>query len=357
MGQPPSTPKCAPQRPKHGTAGAFFCLLAACTEPSFDPWPDAALGPVDGALLDAGPGSTGSGPEAGQAGGPADAGGSGADAHDPAHLSPDATEPGSSDALLGRYVKRTIFFSRDDNGPGAIRVVETSVVDIGPGEAGTLVLRSKLCSLASNWVSDERTTLLVPDPSIVPELVASVVLDPDTGHLAAREAHRFAGYAPDRQTRCAGQPVGARVEAFDDQVWLADRRCTCAGSSGAPPNTPSDCRLDDPDGNGRPGITLSLNTVLGESRPSASFDAASALEFLALDPVAGQHTVRERALLSPACAGVPGEVCSMGTALPCGDVQSQWRRVGADANCGNFFSVGGETLGTIPQSTPGCDGS
>jgi hypothetical protein len=352
MGQRASTPPYERLCARDPTRAAWLCALAlgACTQPSFEPLPDAALG----AIGPASPGDAASAAD-GQVderdGGQAPDTEAGAAAADPPGIQ-------TASALLGRYVKRTVSFGRDrepDGTPLVLRAIETSIVDITQGEGGALLLTSRLCSMASNWVSQESTTLIAPRPELIAPLQQTVELDSDTGRYVGREAHRYVGYDPAREASCAGQPVGALVPAYPDQVWLASGQCRCTGSGGAPPIRPDDCRLTNPDGNDDPGITLVLH-VFADSDVSISFDASSALEFMRLDPRFGAHQVRERVRNSAACAGVVGELCSVGAGIPCGDVQSQWRRVPADTDCDTFQVNGGKDLPTIPKLAEGCDG-
>jgi hypothetical protein len=348
MGQRASAPTYERVSARYSTSAAWLCTLAlgGCTQPSFGALPDASLGSFgparasDAAITDVEePDAIAPDPDAGVVG-----------------ADPPGTQ--SASALLGHYVKRTVSFGSEtdfEGKPFVLRAIETSIVDITEGEGGALLLTSRLCSMASNWVTQETTTLTVPRPQIIPPLEQTVTLDPSTGHYVAREAHRYVGYDPAREAGCAGQPLGALVAAYPDQLWLSSGQCRCTGSGGGPPVSPDDCRLTNPDADMWPGITLVLH-VLGDSDVSVSFDASSALEFTRLDARDGAHQVTERVRNNSACAGVIGEVCSVGSPIPCGDVQSQWRRVPPDTGCDSFQVNGGKDLPTIAKQTEGCRG-
>ena len=51
----------------------------------------------------------------------------------------------------------------------------------------------------------------------------------------------------------------AKLPRGSSQVWLGDpsASCTCPGSE-LPPTLPSDCRVNDPDEDGHPGVTIAL---------------------------------------------------------------------------------------------------
>lgn len=344
MGQRASTSasqRRAPWGARCAPWGVRLCAawVSACTVPSFDPIADAASESTTG-----------------------DAGPSEASAHDAAPAPNDAAEVAADPvaaeraALVGRYVKRTISFARGEDIEGQpllLRAIETSVVEIADGEGDSLRVTSHLCSLTSNWVSSEATKLVMKEPEAAPPMEHTLSRDPATGRWAAREAHRYVGYDPEQDTRCAGLAAGSQIARHPEQTWLSGGLCRCTGGGGAPPASADDCRLLDPERDGAPGVTLLLQ-VVAEDALNVSFDAASSLEFMTLDPRDGVHGVEEQISTNLVCALFPLEICPLGATLPCGKIESQWRRAPAEASCGSFEADGGKLLPSIPQRVEGC---
>lgn len=248
--------------------------------------------------------------------------------------------------LRGSYARRSTFFAIDSTSGNEVmnRGTELALVDIEDDGNGGLVWHTRLCDM----VIDDAlgTHVAVRAPARLPAFDLPMVLAPDAS-FSVPLGRIALGYAPERFDDPACQPLGSatRRARYEDQTWSVDaahyadadawngaRTCACAPSANDLPGMPTDCRLNDADGDGEPGITLDASTALGV----AAFTWSVALEYsVAYEQGSrsddGSLHVLERHVLRPSCVDRAAQTCNTARSLPCRPETSETLIVPVDA--------------------------
>jgi hypothetical protein len=157
----------------------------------------------------------------------------------------------SQAAWLGRYAMRAYSFSIDP----VLQPVGLllSIVEIKPRGDG-LVLEERACkvSVEGSFVGLIGSSFSYEAPSDLPALRSKMLLDDDT--FSTEYADFVLGYDPVPPRECA---PGRTVRASEAQSWLPNT-CDCPTDLSTPPSSARDCRVNDPEADGAPGITLNL---------------------------------------------------------------------------------------------------
>lgn len=192
-------------------AAALCWALAACTEPRFTH--DAAVEPAE------------SGAQA--------TGGSTDDTVDPLWR-----------PWIGRYAARIFLYAYD----GLLRPVseELSLVVIEP-QGDKLVLKQQLCLYEGNWQFLLEGNVRYRYPESV-RLEAE--LKPTRRSFETLLTRFQLGFDPEPPPGCSAGSM-----APSDQPWHQGA-CSCPRQPSAPPVDASDCRVLDPDDDGKPGVTF-----------------------------------------------------------------------------------------------------
>jgi hypothetical protein len=182
-------------------------------------------------------------------------------APDPADvpLADPSTLPSWAEPLLGDYVVQSYRFARDRSGV-VIRVSVLSLVHItrnGPGAQ----MQQQICSLIEESDSDTQT---ITDPTSLTEVRQ---LQFSQGGWTTDASPIGFGYDRDVPAQCVGKENQA-VPRLPEQTWLSSGTCRCPSSAELAPRI-DDCRVRDPDHDGRPGIAFADRTIAG--LPLATF--------------------------------------------------------------------------------------
>jgi hypothetical protein len=154
--------------------------------------------------------------------------------------------------LLGRFAVRS-FTLKQDEANTVTRSEDTTVAEFTFSPERGLMVTSKLCrSRSKNALAD----LSLLDPTEVPERVESVLLDEKKLRWSTRAAVPLTiGFTEEPPAPCSGVP-GMTVDKFPYQTWINEATCRCGAPNDQP--TPGDCRVLDPDHDGKPGFSFSF---------------------------------------------------------------------------------------------------
>lgn len=309
-----------------------WLALASCTDPTYgrgldrpvgaeeagvraEPVPDARIvepsqpdgGPssVRGVELDAGPGSR-----------------SERDAEPPLP-EPDAgptTEsfPSWAEALPGTYASLSHAYAEDSflQVPVMSRHSTLSFVRI-VREGSRATMTSKLCRFDAEADSD---VLSMVDPSNLPEISRTVLFHDDQTFSTDAQPSAL-GYRRELPAECTGKASQA-IPKLPHQAWL-ERECRCPRAFDDMPRS-DDCRVLDPDRDGKPGLTYvdklkDLTAVIPEIKVYAVSLTRSHPFRVRVDPQgkhhSGQFTVDEVAYHFECSEG--DNCVQYGTATPC----------------------------------------
>jgi hypothetical protein len=244
--------------------------------------------------------------------------GSAAPPSDAATLDP---VPSWAKPLLGRFAKRSVFFAYDVAGSIITVTVDVSLIDISASANGQLELTGQPCAFRVYW-SDGGASYTLLKPQALPPFHMWLSLG-QAPHFSSDTASLYMGYDPSRQSRCTGS---ASADKFEDQSWLTTGRCACTTAPEVLPTEANDCRVTDPERDGRPGVTLdgagfafdinaALNTTLKFTDGEVRVD--------------GEHVLREQRTRNVACLG---SCFSMNESL-CPGGETQLRPLPANATC------------------------
>jgi hypothetical protein len=158
--------------------------------------------------------------------------------------------------LLGSYVARTDSFTTDTLIGVINRIQEIALVEIE--RTGSEVwLSAQTC--AWNGKNSLGTTRLVRPAAVPPRRERVRYAE---GRWRTEAGLQALGYDVEPLPACAGKE-GLRVPKQLGQSWLGDT-CSCPAPNASLPVL-EDCRVSDPDGDGAPGITYVVETILGTS--------------------------------------------------------------------------------------------
>lgn len=158
--------------------------------------------------------------------------------------------------LLGTYVARSDSFTKDTLIGVINHIREISLVKIERTGAEVWLSAQTCAWNGDNSVGKTR----LAHPSAVPPRHERVRYA--QGRWRTEPGLQALGYSADAPPACASK-AGLRVPKQPGQSWLTDT-CSCPA-----PNSPlpvlEDCRVTDPDGDGAPGITYVVETLLNTS--------------------------------------------------------------------------------------------
>lgn len=156
---------------------------------------------------------------------------------------PDWAEP-----LIGSYAARQFSFAKDRLGIVS-SFEELALMQIVRVDSGA-ELRTKLCSMVATSTED---VLKLLDPSGLPETIRQVTFD-DAGRWGTDARALGFGYERAVPAACVGKE-NQSIPKVSAQTWLTDT-CRCPSSAEAAPRI-DDCRVLDPDGDKKPGLSYS----------------------------------------------------------------------------------------------------
>jgi hypothetical protein len=344
-----------------GRVRLAFVLLAsaACTDPTFpeeagvsavmerDSEPASSLG-ADAAQgsgaqsageRDAAPLGGGGGSERDAAPGDARApeladGAVGADGGEPSDagaVSPSGSVPAWARPLLGRYLKRSIVTGYDDLISMVTASVEMSLATIDANAQGELEMAIEVCSLSTQWLNNS-AKLGLDDVSSIPMVKLRILLG-ESPRFSSETAFQAIGFDPARASLCAGGAV--RAEPSPEQTWLLGTTCTCAATPEVLPLTSSDCRLTDPDGDGRPGVTFAGMGLAGDSALAMSLSLKIADGEVRADR---EHVLHERRETNASCVYSAVDRCDLGNNTQCPGVLTHVLPLDSAATCATVLA-------------------
>lgn len=342
---------------------AFVSLaIAACTDPTFreetgdaaaggavmdrDSGPASSLG-ADAAQdsggqgaseRDAAPTGSGGGSERDAMAGDARApevsdGAAGVDGGEPSDAGPvsPTSVPAWARPLLGRYLKRAIVTGYDDLISMVTATVETSLATIGENAQGELEMSIEVCSLSTQWLN-QSAKLGLNDVSAIPPMKLRILLG-EPPHFSSETAFQAIGFDPARAPACAGG--AARAERSPDQSWIVGTTCTCAATPEVLPLSSSDCRLTDPDGDGRPGVTFAGTGLAGDSALAMSLSLKLTDGEVRADR---EHIFQERRMTNASCVYSAVDRCDLGNNTQCPGVLTHVLPLDAAATCATVLA-------------------
>jgi hypothetical protein len=157
--------------------------------------------------------------------------------------------------LLGRYVARSDAYIRDPFSGVASYIKEILLVNIERTD-DEVWLTAQTCA----WdASNEWGKVKLVRPSAVPPRHERVRYA--DGRWRTEPGLQALGYNVESPPICAGKE-GLSVAKQPGQSWLAEA-CSCATSNVSLPGI-EDCRVTDPDGDAKPGITYAFVSPLGD---------------------------------------------------------------------------------------------
>ena len=184
--------------------------------------------------------------------GPPDAGESG-DAN-VAAVDP-ATFPSWAQPLLGDYVVQSYRFARERSG-AVSRVSIFSLAHITRNGSGAQ-MQQQICALLEESDSDRQT---VANPTGLREVRQLQFMD---GSWTTDASPVGYGYDRDVPAACLGKENQA-IPRLPEQKWLSGNTCRCPSSAELAPRI-DDCRVRDPDGDGKPGISFADISKAGQA--------------------------------------------------------------------------------------------
>lgn len=154
--------------------------------------------------------------------------------------------PAWGEQLLGVYAAQTYVFSRDKASIMAT-TEERSLVRIERAGSGA-IMRVKLCSQVASSDTDQ---LRMVNPLGLPEIARKLQFDNDRFSTDAEPmVMAFERAVP---ADCIGKE-GQGVPKRPAQAWISGDVCRCPSSAALAPRA-DDCRVLDPDGDKKPGLT------------------------------------------------------------------------------------------------------
>ena len=238
---------------------------------------------------------------------------------------PDAAPPDPvptwAKPLLGRFVKRSVYFAYDTGGPVITVTIDVSLLDISASSSGQLELSGQQCGYRVYW-SDGGASYTLVKPQGLPRFHMWLSLG-QAPHFTSDTAPLYMGYDPTRQSRCTGS---AYADKFPDQTWLTTGRCACTGAPEVMPTESNDCRVTDPDSDGKPGVALDGAGLAPDITGAINTTTKITDGEVRAD---GEHLLREQHTRNVACLG---SCFSMNDQL-CPGGETQIRPLPASATC------------------------
>jgi hypothetical protein len=285
---------------------------------------DAA--PIGGSERDAAPGDA-RGPELTDGAVGADGG----EQSDAGAGSPSGSIPSWARPLLGRYLKRSITTGYDDLISMVTASVELSLATISANAQGELEMLIEVCSVSTQWLNNS-AKLGLDDVSAIPTVKLRILLG-EPPHFSSETAFQAIGFDPARAALCEGG--AARVERFPEQTWILGTTCTCAATPELLPLTSSDCRLNDPDGDGRPGVTFAGTGLAGDSALAMSLSLKITDGEVRADR---EHIFQERRVTNASCVYSLVDSCDLGNNTQCPVVLTHVLPLDAAATCATVLA-------------------
>lgn len=257
-------------------AACGLAALGACSEPRYDRDPE-----VDGKASNQGPADAGPSDEA-------DTGALDASTPEPqmARLEDDA---GPRSPLEGRYVVRARFAGRSTLLGATAQMVNELIqlVEI-KSVAGELHMLTTTCrdrGYASTPLGRVNAQMLRPE--LQPPRDFRIEQSGST--FRAESAPALLGYSEPPPAACT---AGASIPRQPAQVWLGGAPCSCPSSDLAP-TLPGDCRVDDLDDDGKPGVTIVLSGAVESSDYVRVRESSRYLDGV-IDPGGAHHASYEK---------------------------------------------------------------
>lgn len=247
---------------------------------------------------------------------------------------PSAAIPAWARPLLGRYYKRSILVGYDEQIPPSgmtTASIELSLVTIGDGAAGELEMSIETCSMTTQWYS-QTAKLAVEDVSRLTPTKLRLVLG-EAPHFASETSFQNIGFDPSRAARCEAGVT--RAPKFPEQDWIIGTSCTCPMTPEILPQTSSDCRLTDPDEDGRPGLKFTGTGL--------ATDAAMVMN-MSLKITEGEvradreHVIHEERKINVSCVYAAVDGCYLGNNMPCPGEWTYMLPLAADATCATVLA-------------------
>lgn len=249
--------------------------------------------------------------------------------------------PEGARALVGRYALQSVSFGYLDLAPTvASRVTRKDVALASISEQnGALFLSVQLCSSITTHNTLGQLLTATGKPFSLesyPVRSLRLKLGPGCTWSAAPVAPIVWGYSAPIPMRCT-TPL-ANVPA-QEQPWLLSETCQCPANDGLVANI-RDCRVTDPDRDGRAGVTLTISShELGDEVHQLAYRIESAFNSGTIDGSSTRTTLRAREHISESVTKLACDsaTCEVGdTLLPCHDNTTRvtlQRIEGAETSC------------------------
>jgi hypothetical protein len=197
--------------------------------------------------------------------------------------------PTGLERLLGRYGVRTRSFSNDaPNKVFGFQYERLLLADIHTDAADqTLKMTVEVCKQSWQVLAADGTSqdAWVAFPQLWPK--RSYDVHYENGAFFTTGGVLTVGYNAVPPANCAGVTKAPRR---DEQSWIDGTECDCAQTSALPTKL-ADCRLADPDKDGRAGITVQQTTATGVIFGSTRTRDASQWQYGKVQPD-GKHTAQ-----------------------------------------------------------------
>jgi hypothetical protein len=234
--------------------------------------------------------------------------------------------PSWAKPLLGRFVKRSLFFAYDPVGEKVTVTVDVSLVTIAATDKAQLEWTGRQCSFRIHW-TDAGASYTLVKPESVPPIHMWLSLG-QAPHFSSDTGALYMGFDPTRQSRCSAGSTSA--PKFEDQTWLVSR-CTCSSLPEVLPTESSDCRVIDPDGDSRGGVALKgegwandINAILNTSLKITDAEVRAD----------GEHLLHEQRTRNAVCLGT----CFPMSEVLCPGGETLMRPLPANATCADAIS-------------------
>jgi hypothetical protein len=247
--------------------------------------------------------------------------------------------------LIGSYAKRSVTFSYEETVPVFnTRNVEDSILTIAQnGDA--LEASIKLCSYE------------VQAMGLMPVYFKNTAgMQPRKGHILLGTANTFTSEPMPQQlgfdrarADCNGS---AHRMKYPDQTWIKGLQCDC--SAARLPDSLTDCRVTDGDGDGNAGITLRAQFSPVAVLSDAVIAFESSVTFVAGQVMANKdHTVSELRSQGQSCLDPDNDSCNLGNNQLCAGGTTKLIAQ-EQVSCSNFPAAAFGALPDYPSKVEVC---
>jgi hypothetical protein len=168
--------------------------------------------------------------------------------------------------MLGHYAIRVRWFARDSMNLASYTHETVLLAHVRfDAQAAALRMDASICADRGNIQGAVNSSTQVVFPERLP--ARTYTLEVAGGVFSTLGGQAALGFDAEARADCA---PGRRVASKPEQVWNSDGLCDCPNNA-SPPTLVSDCRITDPDRDGKPGFAVALG---------GSVDAADSVRVL-----------------------------------------------------------------------------